>query len=73
MRINKRNLNSGFIGLLMLLIGVAIIIFFIVRTDLFTGNKDGKNMIEQKTSALDQAKDVKAQLEENSRKATEQQ
>jgi len=30
----------------MLLIGVVIIIFIVVRTDLFSGQKDKKNMIE---------------------------
>jgi 3-hydroxyisobutyrate dehydrogenase-like beta-hydroxyacid dehydrogenase len=43
----------------------AAIIFFIVRTDLFTGQKGGKTMIEVNTSAIQQAKDVKARLEQN--------
>ncbi len=69
---NKRIFNGGFVGLLALLIVVAIIAFLIVRTDLFTGEKGGKNIIEQGTSAIDQAKDVKALIEDNSRKAIEE-
>jgi|GEM_PF-5877482 len=63
---NKNKLNGGFIGILMLLIGVAIIIFFILRTDLFTGEKEDKNMIEQGSSYIDQAKEAKNMLEKNS-------
>ncbi len=82
--LNGRNSNRGFIGLLALLIAVAGIIFFIVRTDLFTGGKmggnstdqgiglEGNNMIEQGQSAINKAKDAKALLEENSRKTTEE-
>jgi hypothetical protein len=73
----NKNLNGGFVGLLMLLIVVAGIIFFIVRTDLFTGGKldknateegtnlEGQNMLEQGQSAIQKAKDAKALLEQN--------
>ena len=60
---NKKNLNSGYVGLLMLLIGVAVIALVVVRTDLFTGNKDGQNMIEQGQDAIDQANEIKDILE----------
>ena len=64
---NNKNLNCGFIGILSLLIVVAIIIFFIVRTDLFTGQKEGKNMIEQGMSDIDKARDAKNLLEQNNK------
>lgn len=80
---NKINLKSGHVGLLMLLIGVAFIAFIIVRTDLFKGKtlnpktgeieNDGKNMIEGGFDAINQAKNVKNLVEQNSRKAAEQQ
>lgn len=60
-----RKVNGGYIGLLMLLIGVALIIFFIVRTDLFSGQKDGKNMIEQGTDAVEETNEVKHLIEKN--------
>jgi hypothetical protein len=64
---NKRYLkNGGYVGLLMLLIGVAIITFLIVRTDLFTGQKDSKNMIEQGQDDINKAKAVKSMVEQNS-------
>ena len=68
---NKNNLQRGFIGIISLLIAVAIIIFFIVRTDLF-GSKDGKNVIEQGQSDIQSAKDTKALLESESAKQAEE-
>jgi hypothetical protein len=68
---NKRNLNGGYIGLLLLLLGVAFIIFFFFRSDLFSGQKDGKTIIEQDLNALNQAKDAKALIEEKSKKSAE--
>ncbi len=63
--------NGGYIGILMLLIGVAIMIFFIVRTDLFSGQKGGKSMLQIDQDAVNKAKDVKAMVEQNSRQAAE--
>jgi hypothetical protein len=72
----KRTKNGGYIGLLMLLIGVAIIALVIVRTDLFkgfpTGQNDGKNVIEGGFDAIDSAKNAKNTIEESSRKTSEQ-
>lgn len=62
---NGNTLQGGFIGILAVLVVFAAIIFFIVRTDLFTGQKSGKTMLEVNTSAIQQAKDVKARLEQN--------
>ena len=61
--------NKGYIGLLMLLIGVGIMIFFIVRTDLFTGQKNGKNMLEQGNDAIKQAQDAKNLIEKNNQQS----
>jgi hypothetical protein len=69
---SKRTSNGGFVGLLMLFIGVAIIIFVLVRTDIFTGQKDGKNVIEQGIDAVDQAREVKDLIEKNNRQSTEE-
>lgn len=61
----KKNSNSGYIGIIMLLIGVAIMIFFIVRTDIFGGQKGDKTYLEQNLDAVDSAKDAKAMIEYN--------
>ena len=61
--------NGGYVGLLMLLIGVAIVAFLIVRTDLFIepkGVQEGKNMIEQGQDDINKAKAVKDMVERNS-------
>ncbi|MFA6076964.1 MAG: hypothetical protein WC735_02720 [Candidatus Paceibacterota bacterium] len=64
---NKNSLNGGYIGLLLLMIGLVIIFTFIIRTDLFTGDKDGKNIIEKGQDAIDRANEVKTNLENNYR------
>ena len=64
---SKSNLNEGFIGLIALLIGVAIIVFFIVRTDIFTGQSGDKSSIEQGQDAIQKAKDVRNMVEQNDR------
>lgn len=69
---DKIILNRGFVGLLALLIGVAIIAFLIIRTDLFSGQKDGKNMIQKNQDYINKAKDVKNIIEQNNAKATEE-
>ena len=73
--------KGGYIGLLMLLIGVAIIALVVVRTDLFKGKtlnpetgeieNDGKNMLEGGFDAINQAKNAKNIIEENSQKSSE--
>lgn len=63
MRINKTT-QRGFIGLLMLLIGVALGLLFMVRSDLFSGKKEQKSTIEQGLDAVDKAKEVKALIEQ---------
>ncbi|MFA6397772.1 MAG: hypothetical protein WDK96_02925 [Candidatus Paceibacterota bacterium] len=68
----SKNLNTGFIGLLMLLIGVALISLFLARTDLFSGKKGSKSIIEQDLDALNQAKEVKILIEQNNQKSLEE-
>jgi len=63
MKMQNKILNGGYMGLVALLVSVAIISLIVVRTDLFTGNKDGKNMIEQGNDAIDQANKIKDILE----------
>jgi hypothetical protein len=59
--------NKGFIGLIGLLIGFAIIALLLWRTDLFQSKtKDGvpqKTIIEQDLEVVQSAKDAKAILE----------
>ncbi|HTE48376.1 MAG TPA: hypothetical protein VK675_00515 [Candidatus Paceibacterota bacterium] len=64
--------NRGFIGLLALLICVAIIAIIIIRSDLFSGQKDGKNTIEGGFDAIDAAKNAKNLIEQHSRDAAGQ-
>jgi hypothetical protein len=66
----KKNniLNGGYIGIIMLLLGVFIIIFFIVRSDLFTREKEGVNVLEKSQDYIDSAKDVKGLIEKNNNK-----
>lgn len=61
-------LNGGYIGLIMLLLGVVIIVFLVITTDLFTGQKEDKNIIEKGNSYIDQAQQAKDLLEQNSQK-----
>lgn len=61
----KRNLNGGYVGLLILFLGVALMIFFIVRTDIFTGQKGEKSMLEKNIDAVDSANALKIKLEQN--------
>ncbi|MBI5139398.1 hypothetical protein HZA26_02195 [Candidatus Nomurabacteria bacterium] len=76
---NKNTFDKGFIGLLFLLITLTIIIFLIVRTDLFEAKLnskfsgtlqnneelEGDNMLEKGFDAIDKAKDAKALIERN--------
>ena len=68
----NKKYSGGFIGLLALLICVAIIAILIVRSDLFSGNKDGKNTIEQGMDAIDAAKNAKNLIEQHTREAVGQ-
>jgi hypothetical protein len=75
----KYNINksrqSGYIGLLALLITVAIIAVAMWRSDLFVGSKDesGKtqNVIERDLKAIDAAQSVKDKIEFNNQKSVE--
>ena len=63
----KKNniLNGGYVGIIMLLLGVCIIVFLIVRPDLFTHEKDGVNVLEKSQDYIDSAKDAKNLIERN--------
>ena len=65
-RISSEKYSGGFIGLLALLICVAIIAILITRSDLFSGQKDGKNTIEGGFDAIDAAKNAKNLIEQHS-------
>jgi hypothetical protein len=56
-----KDLEGGYMGLLLLVIGLVVIIIFIVRTDLITGGD--KNIIETGKDAIDKANETKRTLE----------
>lgn len=66
-----KNQNAGFLGLISLLIAVAVIAFLLVRSDLFI-SKDQKSFDEIRTGAMDDARDVKGQLEERDREVMQE-
>lgn len=77
---DKNILNGGFIGLVMLLIGVSIIVFIMFRKNIFFGqtyspekengieNTTGENMIDRGNDYIGEAREAKEMLERNSRK-----
>ena len=67
--------NGGYVGILMLLLGMTIIVFVLVRTDLFQGNKKGENksIIEQSTNYINEAKEVKNLVEQKALQSTKSQ
>lgn len=75
-KISNKKYIGGYIGLLMLLITVAVMAFIIVRTDLFKGfstdQKNSKNIIEEGFDAINQSKNAKNLIEQNSRNAATQ-
>jgi hypothetical protein len=70
--LRKNKFNNGYIGLVSLLIGVAIISFIIMRSDLFKDKKDGKNTIEEGREMINQADNAKNLIEQNSRRYMEE-
>lgn len=63
----NQNSTGGYIRLVVLLISIALIAFFLLRTNLFNGQKGSKNMLEQGQEDIQKAKAVKGVVEENSR------
>lgn len=75
----KKKFNGGYVGLILLLIGVSIIVFIIFRKNLFVSqtystekennieNNTGENMIDRGNDYIDQARQAKDLLEKNSR------
>ncbi len=59
---NKIKSKGGYVLLLMILLGTAIMIFLTVRGGSFT-NKDA-NIIKEGNEAINQAKDVKSIIEQ---------
>jgi hypothetical protein len=72
----SHNLNKeysrGFIGLLMLLIGVAVISFIIVKMDLFTRTNSDNVTEGGGLDVINQTKNAKNLIENSSRKAAQQ-
>lgn len=67
-----RNSESGFIGVLILLLGSLLIIFFILRTDIFSNKSKDGNMIQNGVEAIDKAKGVRTQIEIKSQEVSKQ-
>ncbi len=61
----KKNniLNGGYVGIIMLLLGVCIIVFLIVRLDLFKSEKDTVNVLEKSQDYINNAKEAKNLIE----------
>jgi len=66
-----KNTQHGYVGLILLLLGVLGVGLVAFRTDIFTGNKENKNIIEQDMSAVDKAQELKDTLEQNNKKVME--
>jgi len=64
--------NRGYIGLLLLLLGVALMAMLIVRSDLFSGKKDDKGMLEEDLQAVDKAQEAKNLLEQQNKQSVEE-
>lgn len=63
-----KNTQNGYVGITLILVGVLIIGIFAFRTDLFTGNKEDGNIIEQGMNDIDKAEEVKNTIEQNNQK-----
>ncbi|HEY4478011.1 MAG TPA: peptidylprolyl isomerase [Candidatus Paceibacterota bacterium] len=63
-----KNTQQGYIGIVLLLLGVLGVGLFAFRTDLFTGNKGDENIIEQGMNDIDKAQEVKDAIEQNNQK-----
>jgi divalent metal cation (Fe/Co/Zn/Cd) transporter len=70
---NKPRYKDGFIGIVAMLLTVLIIGFFILKTGAFIGKENGQNIIDTSKSAIDQAKAAKNLIEQDNRRAIEQQ
>ncbi|MDE2399942.1 MAG: hypothetical protein KGL67_02970 [Patescibacteria group bacterium] len=68
--------NRGFIGILMLLIGVAIVAFIIVRTGLFTnfptGQGSNNNMMNGGFGDINAARNARNLIEQDNQRAIQQ-
>lgn len=68
----KRNLNGGYIGLLMLLIGVAIIAILFVKSTWFANFGQGRATPGTGFNTINSAQNAKNLIEQNSQKTNEQ-
>ncbi len=73
---NVHSRQSGYVGLLALLITAAIIGLLVWRSYLFgtstSSEAKGQNVIEQDMRAIDAAKDIKTKLEQSSQQSVEE-
>jgi flagellar basal body-associated protein FliL len=66
---NKKTLNGGYVGLVILLVGVSILVFFMFKSNLTSQGKYNKNAIEKGNDYINQAKNTKDMLEKSSQRA----
>lgn len=59
----KNNSNGGYLGILMIFLGVIVIIFILIRPDVLTGKGEDKNIINQGLDSIDKAIEVKNLIE----------
>jgi hypothetical protein len=69
---NKRNLNGGYVGLLILLISVSILVLVMFKSNFFRGQNNSKSIIEQDLNAVTKAQNVKNILENDNKKLLEE-
>lgn len=71
--ISSKEYSGGYVGLLALLIGVAIMTFLIIRSfDTLNRQPNGENATEGGFDAIDAARDAKNIIEQRSRDAAQQ-
>ncbi len=59
----KNSSNGGYVWLLLLLVGVALIIIFTIQGGYLPGSEQEGNFFDKATGAIDGAKKAKEQLE----------
>ncbi len=67
----KSKFNQGYVGIVLILLGVVILSIFAFRNDWFTGNKENGNIIEQSMNDIEKAEEMKNTLEDSSQKTLE--
>ena len=62
--------QGGYVGLILILLGVLGVGLFTFRTQIFSGDKESKSTTERDLYAIDQAREAKDLIEQNSKNTT---